>query len=368
MSNDHEASSRTEEATPRRLEEARKEGDVAKSGELVQACALAGAFAAIVWGGGWLSRNLAEQLIPFIAHPDSMDLQGDAGAAVARQAALAGAPFLAAVLGATMLAGVGGNVLQTGFLFTTAKLRPDLSRVSPAEGFKRLFGIDGLMQFLRSVLKVLLVGAVAWWVVAPRARELPSLVGLGPMAILGYGMTLSRSLMTAVLTLLAAGAVLDFLWQRQRFAVRMRMTKEELKEDYRQSDGDPRIKARQRQIRMDRARKRMIQAVPKATVVIANPTHFAVALRYEQGETAAPQCVAKGVDAVALKIRETAEQHGVPVVEDPPLARALYSAVEVDEIIPQQHYEAVAKIIGFIFAGRRPGGRPLARRPAMMLR
>ncbi len=135
---------------------------------------------------------------------------------------------------------------------------------------------------------------------------------------------------------------------------RMRMTKEEQKEDYKQSEGDPHVRARQRQIRMERARRRMIQAVPKATVVVANPTHFAVALRYEQGETPAPQCVAKGVDAVALRIREVAEAHGVPVVEDPPLARALYGAVEIDQIIPRQHYEAVAKIIGFILAGRRP--------------
>jgi flagellar biosynthetic protein FlhB len=126
------------------------------------------------------------------------------------------------------------------------------------------------------------------------------------------------------------------------------------------------VKARQRQIRNERARRRMMQAVPKATVVIANPTHFAVALRYEQGVTAAPECVAKGVDAVALKIREVAEANGVPVVEDPPLARALYGAVEVDQIIPHQHYEAVARIIGFIFAGRRPARRPAPRRPAMM--
>src|SRR5579862_4567223 len=128
--------------------------------------------------------------------------------------------------------------------------------------------------------------------------------------------------------------------------VRMRMTKEEVKEDFKQSEGDPHVKARQRQIRMERSRRRMIQQVPTATVVVVNPTHYAIALRYEQGETPAPQCVAKGVDAVALRIREVAEAAGVPVVEDPPLARALYQAVDVDQIIPTQHYEAVAKIIG----------------------
>ena len=353
MAGEREGASRTEEATPRRLEEARKDGDVPKSAELAQVSALAGAFAAIALGGGALGRNLAEQLTPFIAHPDTIPLHGAAGTAVAWQVLAAGGPALLAVLGATMLAGVGGNVVQHGFLFTTAKLRPDLNRISPAEGFRRLFGIDGLANFLRAGLKVILTGLIAWWVISPRAAQLPTLVGLDASALLAYCAGLARNLMFAVLALLATGALIDFIWQRQRFLVRMRMTKEELKEDYRQSEGDPHVRARQRQIRMDRARRRMIQQVPKATVVVANPTHYAVALRYEQGETPAPQCLAKGLDAVALRIRKVAEEHGVPVVEDPPLARALYTAVDVDQIIPHQHYEAVAKIIGFILAGRR---------------
>ena len=360
MAGENEGASRTEEATPRRLEEARREGDVAKSAELAQTCALAGAFGAVLIGGGYLAKNLAENLTPFLAHPDTMQLQGQAGTQVAWQVLWAGAPALLAVLGATMLAGVGGNVIQHGFLFTTAKLRPDLNRISPAEGFKRLFGIDGLMNFLRAGLKVLLTAAVAWWVLAPKAKDAPFLVALDPMSLLGYVAGLARSLMFAVLALLALGAVLDFGWQRQRFLTRMRMTKEELREDYRQSEGDPHIKARQRQIRMERARRRMIQQVPKATVVVMNPTHYAVALRYEQGETPAPECVAKGVDAVALRIRKIAEEAGVPVIEDAPLARALYANVEVDQIIPHQHYEAVAKIIGFILAGKRPRQRARA--------
>ena len=347
--------SKTEEASPRRLEEARGKGDVAKSGELAQVCALAGAFAAVAFGGEMVTRNLAQSLLPFIAHPDTIDVHGAAGSQVASQTMMAIAPALLMVFGATMLAGVGGNVIQTGFLFTTAKLAPDFSRISPAQGFKRLFGIDGLMNFLRSGLKILLTAAVAWWVLAPKAHELPALVGIGPTAVLGYVAGLFRSLMFAILSLLAMGALLDFIWQRQRFAERMKMTKEEQKEDFRQTEGDPRVKARQRQLRAERARRRMIQAVPKATVVVVNPTHYAVALRYEQGKTPAPECVAKGVDAVALRIREVAEEHGIPIIEDPPLARALYSAVEVDQIIPRQHYEAVAKIVGFILSARRPG-------------
>jgi flagellar biosynthesis protein FlhB len=140
---------------------------------------------------------------------------------------------------------------------------------------------------------------------------------------------------------------------------KMRMSKEEVKEDYRQSEGDPHVKAKQKQIRFERAKRRMMQNVPKATVVVMNPTHYAVALRYVQGETAAPICVAKGLDEVALKIREIAEEHRIPVVEDPPLARALYAVIELDETIPREHYEAVAKIVGFIMGKGRRRARPV---------
>jgi flagellar biosynthetic protein FlhB len=357
MAEGDDSASKTEDASPRRLEEARSKGDVAKSTDLSHAFALAGTFGALAIGGGAMARHLSEQLLPFIAHPDSIQLQGQAGVAVTWQVMMAAGPALALVVGSTMLAGITGNVIQHGILFTPAKLAPNLSKLNPAEGVKRLFGIDGLMNFLRSALKVILVSLVAWWVLAPHASEMPALIGVGPLAILTFSASVGRSLMFAVLCLLALGGLLDFFWQRQRFMTKMKMTKEEVKEDFKQSEGDPRIKARQRQIRMDRARRRMIQNVPKATVVVVNPTHYAVALRYEQGETPAPQCVAKGADAVALRIREVAEEHGVPIIEDPPLARALYGAVEVDQIIPHTHYEAVAKIIGFILAGRRPKRR-----------
>jgi flagellar biosynthetic protein FlhB len=360
MAEANESASRSEEATPRRLEEARKEGDVAKSVELTQVFALTGAFGALAMGGGAMAHSLANQLLPFIAHPDQIQLQGAAGQAVSWQVMMAAGPPLVVVMGATLLAGVAGNVMQTGVLFTTGKLKPSFSKIALGEGFKRVFGIDGLANFLRSALKVLLVSAVAWWVLAPHATELPGLVAMAPSVLLAYTAGLARSLMFAVIALLALGALIDFFWQRQRFMTRMRMTKEEVKDDFRQSEGDPHVKARQRQIRMERARRRMIQQVPKATVVVMNPTHYAVALRYEQGETPAPQCVAKGMDAVALRIREVAEEAGVPIIEDPPLARALYANVEVDQIIPHQHYEAVAKIIGFILAAKRPRQRARA--------
>ena len=169
-----------------------------------------------------------------------------------------------------------------------------------------------------------------------------------------------RRLVFAVAAFLTLVAGADWFWQRQRFMTRMRMSKEELKEDYKQSEGDPHIKAKQKQMRNARAKRRMMAAVPNATVVVMNPTHYAVALKYDTSEAPAPLCVAKGVDSLALKIREIAEAAGVPVIEDPPLARALYAAVDIDEIIPPAHYEAVAKIIGFILnAGRKVAARSL---------
>lgn len=354
MAEGDDSASKTEEPTPRRLEEARSKGDVAKSADFAQAAALAGSMGVLAILGGWMARNMLVSLRPFLAHPDSIQVQNGGGVEVMRYAVMAAAPALIAVMAATALSGAAGNLIQTGFLFTGEKLKPNLEKISPLAGFQRLFGLDGLMQFLRSLAKVVLTGAVAWVVLRPHAHELAQLAAMPPQAMLPYTVGLLRPLAFGVLALLAGIGALDWFWQRQRFTERMRMSKEELKEEYRQSEGDPMIKARLRQQRMERARRRMMQAVPKATVVIMNPTHYAVALRYEAGETDAPECVAKGVDETALKIREIAEEHGVPVVEDPPLARALFATVEIDETIPTQHFEAVAKVIGFILNSSRP--------------
>jgi len=166
--------------------------------------------------------------------------------------------------------------------------------------------------------------------------------------MLAVAVDMLKALIYGVLALLGITAGLDWFWQRQRFLQRMRMSKQEVKEDFKQSEGDPHIKARLRQLRMERAKRRMMHNVPKATVVVMNPTHYAVALRYESGDTPAPICVAKGLDLIALRIREVAEAHNVPVIEDPPLARALYATTDIDETIPREHYEAVAKVIGFV--------------------
>jgi flagellar biosynthetic protein FlhB len=340
---------KTEEPTQRKLDEARRKGDVPRSQDVTSFASLAGATAVLVMAGGMLSHNMLWQLLPFIAHADSIQLEGHGAVDVGWAAFKIAAVPLVAIMAAAGLSGsVAAFFQQGGFIFTTEKLKPDFNKVSPLEGFKRLFGIDGWVQFGKSALKILATGAVTWWALAPHVNDMMLLAAADPRAMLGVAMDMCKRMAMAVLALLAVVALVDFVWQKVRFSQRMRMSKEELKDEFRQSEGDPHVKAKQKQLRNTRARQRMMQAVPKATVVVMNPTHYAVALRYEQGEAEAPECVAKGMDDLALRIRALAEESGVPVIEDAPLARALYAAVEVDEQIPAQHYEAVAKIVSFV--------------------
>lgn len=348
MADEQDAASKTEEATPQKLQKAREKGDVAKTPDLAMLASFVGAAAVIAIAGGWMSRNLAADLLPFIAHPDAFDLEGQGAIDVAARAVRAAAPILVAVLAVAALMGAGGNLIQTGFMFSPEKVKPDWKKVSPMSGFQRILGPDGLMQFVKSLLKVAMVGWVGWVVMKPYIHPLKELAALDPAAMLPLMIEILRKLVFATAALMLAIAGLDWFWQRARFLKRMRMTKEEQKEEFKNSEGDPHIKAKRRQIAIQRSRRRMMAAVPDATMVIMNPTHYAVALRYEAGDTAAPQCVAKGMDALALKIRAIAEENDVPVIEDPPLARALYAAVDLDEFIPPAHYEAVAKLIGFI--------------------
>jgi flagellar biosynthetic protein FlhB len=362
MSDTNDAATRTEDPTPRRLQRAAEQGDGVKTPDLPSVASLMAVAGVVTLGGGWMARNLADTLRPFLAQADTMQLSGQDGVNVARLALTAAAPAVVAVFLTAAAAGVFGNLIQTGIVFSPHRLAFDLSRLSPAQGLRRVFGLDGFAQWIKSLIKVFLTGALGWWVLRPHLSELTNLASLEPIATMAFAVDILRRLVFAVGGFLLVVAGVDWLWQRQRFMTRMRMTKEEVKEDFKQSEGDPHIKARQRQMRIERSRRRMMQAVPEATVVVMNPTHYAVALKYDTDVAQAPLCVAKGLDSLALKIREVAEAAGVPVLEDPPLARALFATVEVDEVIPPAHYEAVAKIVGFILsAGRDAAARRFRR-------
>jgi len=247
-----------------------------------------------------------------------------------------------------MVAGLAGNLVQHRPVFTFDRIKPDFSKLSLIGGLKRMFGVDGFTNLLKGLIKIAVVGAAIWIQLWPDRGGLEAVLEQSPAAVAGDMTHLLFKVLIAALSALAFIAGADFLLQRFQFLKRNRMSKQEIKEEYRQTEGDPAIKAKVRQIRQERAKRRMIAAVPTASVVIMNPTHFAIALKYESGKMAAPICVAKGADALALRIRDVAKEHDVPVVENPPLARALYATVDLDEAIPPEHYKAVAQVIGYV--------------------
>lgn len=361
MAEERDKSQQTEAPTQRKLDEARRKGDVAKSPEVGAALSLAAAAGVLIGFGPGISRGAADALLPFIAHPESFGVADGGGQAVMSQALQAAWPAGLVML-AAVAAGVAGHVVQSGLVWAPSKLKPDMSKLNPLSGFGRLFGIDALVGFGKAAIKAFAAGICAWVVVQPHLPEFGGYGALDVAAILPVSAQLLQALAIAVLVVMAVLAGADWLWTRFRSMQKLKMTREEVKQDHKDSDGDPHVKAKQKQLRAQAAKSRMMQAVPKATVVVMNPTHYAVALRYDAGD-AAPVCVAKGVDALALRIRAVAEEAQVPVVEDPPLARALHAALDVDESIPREHYEAVAKLIGFVMNKGRPRAGPAASRP-----
>jgi flagellar biosynthetic protein FlhB len=231
-------------------------------------------------------------------------------------------------------------------------LTPKFSKISPAAGFKRMFGTQAWVNFGKGLLKLLLVGTVLTMLMWPRRTEMEGLISTDPVALLPYTRSLSLSMFGYVVAIMAIIAAADYLFMYAQWMQRQRMSLQELKEEYKQSEGDPIVKGKIRQLRAQRARQRMMQDVPKASVIITNPTHYAIALQYDQG-MGAPVCVAKGMDNIALKIREIAGQHDIPIMENPPLARALHATVDVGQEIPPDHYKAVAEIIGIVMKLRR---------------
>ncbi|ACL60375.1 EscU/YscU/HrcU family type III secretion system export apparatus switch protein [Methylobacterium nodulans] len=352
MAGDTEQEDRTEEPTLKRLDDAIKRGDVATSVEVNTLFLLGGFTLVLLVAAGSAARGFALDMRGFLASLHAVPSDAAAYQAVARRALAALGLAVAVPVGAAVAAGLAGGLLQHPFVWTTETLSAKWERVSPLAGLRRLFGPEAWFQFGKGLVKIALVGTVAGLVLWGDRDRLEAFARLDPAAILPATLVLVLRLMAGILAAYVVLALGDAVYQRLRWRARLRMTRTEIKEELKESDGNPEVKARLRQLRHARARKRMMAAVPTATVVVANPTHFAVALRYETG-MAAPVCVAKGVDALALRIREIAGANGVPVVENPPLARALHATVEIDAAIPTEHYKAVAEVIGFVLRQRR---------------
>jgi flagellar biosynthetic protein FlhB len=352
---------KTEQPTQKKLDDAHKRGDVARSQELKHWFMLLGGTAAVGLFAAPAAFRVGTAMAPFLSDAGRIDADPGHLMAVGWNVAAALTIALALPMLALIAAALIGGLIQHRPVLTAAKLKPELSRISPLAGLKRLGSIQGLVEYAKSLIKILVVAAVLARVLWPERARLESLVSLDPVALLGLTQHLAVKLFTTTLIIMGIVAGADFAWQRFQMTKRLRMSRQELRDEMKQSDGDPLIKAKIRQLRNERARRRMMAAVPDATVIIANPTHYAVALRYDADAMAAPRCVAKGVDALALRIRAVAEEAGVPVVENPPLARALHATVEIDRDIPPEHYRAVAQVIGYVMQIKAgPPGGPAA--------
>jgi flagellar biosynthesis protein FlhB len=343
---------RTEDPTQKRLDEALKRGDVVKSQEVSTWFVIAGATLVLMAFSGGMSSQLTATMRGLIANAHNINVDGPA---LPRLFEKVGAETIAAVaipFLLLMLAALGGNLIQHKLVWSLEALAPKLSKISPAAGFKRLFSKQALANFAKGIIKLALIGTVLTVMMWPERNRIMALERIDPAAVMPLAQTLALKLLGAVVAMMAIVAIADYLFQYRQWYERQKMSLREMKEEFKQTEGDPAIKGKLKQVRQTRMRRRMIAAVPKAAVIITNPTHYSIALQYERGMEA-PICVAKGVDALALKIREVAGEHSIPIVENPPLARALHATVEVDQMIPIEHYKAVAEVIGYVMRLRR---------------
>ena len=346
-------SQKTEEPTARKLEEARKRGQVINSREVSNFLMIFAGTMVVGVAGPGIMRELRLTLQKYIglAHQfptDSIGLRNVMAQLFIDVGAILFVPLLVLMFVAFM-----SGFVQTGPLFTTEPMKPDLSKISPLKGFERLFSMRSIVEFLKGIFKLVIVFGACFMALYPYFGGVEHFVGQDFGPAMFDLRDLFLKMMTAALVVLFLMAVADYIYQRFDFMQKMRMSKQEIKDEFKQTEGDPFVKGKLRALREQKARQRMMQAVPEADVVITNPTHFAVALKYKPDEMDAPVMVAKGVDAVAARIRDVAKENKIPVVENPPLARALYDSMEIDQMIPGEHYKAVAEVISYVFRLRR---------------
>jgi len=353
MADDVDKESKTEEATEKKIRDAVEKGQLPHSRETGTLASFVAILIFVVFFAGSSIMELSGFLSIFLEQPDAwrMDTANDV-VALSRVVSWEIAKAVASLLVLLVVAGVGASALQNMPQFVGERIRPQASRISIAKGWNRMFGAQGLAEFLKSLGKLGFAVAVLTFVLSDSLRQF--LAGMitqtTDFALVIRSMTIDIVISIVVVMGLIAGA--DLVWSRFHWRQDLRMTKQEVKDELKQSEGDPIIKSRLRSLARDRARRRMMTAVPRATLVIANPTHYSIALRYVRDEDAAPVVLAKGQDLVALKIREIAQAHNIPVFEDVALARSMYKQVSVDSVIPQQFYQAVAELIRVVYASK----------------
>jgi len=341
-------SQKTEDPTEKKLSRARSKGQVASSQEVKSWVVLLAGAAGIVFMSPYISAQVRRISLPYLENVHAIPADFGGMHAFMVQTFLDVGFALSPLFLLLVVFALGGNVLQFGLLFAPEKVKPDFSKVSPLSGVKRLFSMRAVVEFLKGIMKLTIVATVSIGMTLPLLGDMTLMPGYSMAAIMDRIYNVSILIAAGTIAVMTAIAALDFMYQKYQFVKSMKMSKQEVKDEHKQSEGDPHVKARIRSLRQQRARERMMANVPNADVVITNPTHYAVALQYEIDDMSAPKLVAKGVDSLAFRIREVAEEHDIPIVENPPLARALHASVELDEEIPPEHFVAVAEVIGYV--------------------
>ncbi len=347
---------RTEPATPRRRQEARERGHVARSQDLSSAVVLLAGIVALKWYGGALLAGLSELSRAAFEESGVVDLSASSVRAYGIAGALALARVFLPVLVTIMAGGFLINLAQVGFLFTTSSFEFRLDRMNPIAGLGRILSPRGLVRLVSVIVKMLIVGTIVWLTIQARAADFLALMDMDVQEILRFLLAVAWTLSIRVGLALLAFALLDYGYQRFQYEMDLRMSRGEVQEELKRLEGDPEIKRRRRRLQRNLALQRMMAAVPKAAVVITNPTELAIALEYEPGKQDAPRVIAKGAGHVAEKIRDIAGENGIPIVRKPELAQVLFRTVEIGKTIPVDLYKAVADILAYVW---RITGRPV---------
>jgi len=346
---DEDQENKTEDPSQKRLDEAREKGNLANSKELGNFFIMLVLAMTVVWFVPPILRDARNLLTPFLEQADSLAADQKGLSIILYKVAFGSLGIIVMPLMAAMVAGIATSFLQHGFVLSAESIMPKLSKISPIAGFGRIFSMRSMVDFIKNILKVAAVAVAGYLAVLPELAKVKQLPNETTENMLLFLAILAKKLVISAALVMFFIALFDIIYQRLQHIKSLRMSKQEVKDEYKQSEGDPMVKGRLRRLRMERAKNRMMSAIPTADVVITNPTHFAVALQYDTKTMKAPTVVAKGQDFIALKIREIAKENDVPIVENPPLARALFASTELDKEIPFDHYEAVAKIISYVY-------------------
>ena len=355
---DQDDASKTEDPSGKKLAEARKKGQTATSQEIKNWFMLLGGAFGLSLMAPTIMLEVRTAVTPFIEAPHAIPMDFEHLRMTVAGKFTDVAMILAPLIGTLVFLAIAANLLQTGPMYAPKKIHPDLSKLSLIKGIKKKFSMQSIAEFLKGILKISIVSIVAFGLTVPLLQDLTLIPSMELGQALDRLHAIAVRLLAGTVAVMTVIALLDFAWQKYSFTKSMKMTKQEVKDEHKQSEGDPQVKARIRRLRQERAQRRMMAMVPDADVVVTNPTHYAVALEYKMDRMPAPKLVAKGVDHIAKRIREIAEENDVAVVENPPLARALFAAVELDEEIPPEHYKAVAEVIGYVM--RLRGQMPAA--------